>query len=265
MSIAILVGGQSSEGNAEHRYLVDQFLKAFPNEIAQIITTDPVRRSIGEKIKRTINRGQYAERLKRALYNRQNPADDSTLGKLLFPDDLPQRMPGGERVQRVAGHNAEDCAALLTKLQPDVIVVYGTMIIRDHIAKLASKCTLNMHTGLSPYYRGDSTLFWPVYYNQRDKLGVTVHELIAEVDGGGIVSTVNVEYQKGDTEAHLFAKGVRAGTEIYIEAVKAALEDRIEFQQQDLSLGQEFRWMDRTVAAERQVKRVLQEWATEST
>lgn len=263
MSIAILVGGRSCEGNPEHRYLVSQFLQAFPDEIEQIITTEPRQRSISEKIKRTIKRGQYAERLRRSLYNRQNPADDNTLANLLFGNSVPQKMPGDHRVKQVEGHNAEDCVTLLTNQQPDVIVVYGTMLIANRVANLAQKCTLNMHTGLSPYYRGDSTLFWPVYYNQRDKIGVTVHELVAEVDGGGIVSTTKVEYEQDDTEAHLFAKGVKAGTEIYIEAVKAALENRIVFKQQDLSLGQEFRWMDRTVAAEKQVKRVLNQWAAE--
>ncbi len=263
MSIAILVGGRSSEGNPEHRYLVDQFLKAFPEEIKQVITTEPAKRSLTEKIKRTLKRGQYAERLRRSVYNRQNPADDNILSELLFNGSDPLKMPGGQRVKQVAGHNAPDCVELLEEQRPEVIVVYGTMLIANRVANLAQKYTLNMHTGLSPYYRGDSTLFWPVYYNQKDKLGVTVHELVAEVDGGGIVSTAKVDYEKGDTEAHLFAKGVKAGTAIYIDAVKAALENQIEFQQQDLSLGQEFRWMDRTVAAEKQVKQMLHQWAGE--
>ena len=195
MSIVILVGGRSNDGNPEHRFLVEQFLQAFPDEVKGIITTNPKQRSLGEKISRTLKRGGYLERLRRAIYNRQNPGDDRPLSELLFPHGDPSQMPGGKRVTLVEGHNDKDCIELLEKLQPEVIVVYGTAIIRDHIAALAKKCTLNMHTGLSPYYRGDSTLFWPVYYNQKDKLGVTVHELIAEVDGGGIVSTVKVDYE----------------------------------------------------------------------
>ena len=263
MSIVILVGGRSREGNYEHRYLVDQFLQAFPDEVKAVITTDPVQRSIGEKIKRTLKRGNYAERVRRALYNRANPADDSVMGETLFPHGAPAQMPGAERVRMVAGHNSEECTDLIKELDPEVIVVYGTMIIREHISVLAKKCTLNMHTGLSPYYRGDSTLFWPVYYNQKDKLGVTVHKLVPEVDAGGIVSTGLVTYEKGDSEDHIFAKGVKTGTALYIEAVKAALENKIVFQTQDLQLGQEFRWVDRTVAAEEQVKKHLKQWATE--
>lgn len=261
MSIVILVGGRSREGNYEHRYLVEQFLQAFPDDVKCVITTDPVQRSIKEKIRRTLKRGNYAERVRRALYNRANPLEESVLGETLFPHGAPQQMPGAERVNIVPGHNSRECADLIKKLEPEVIVVYGTMIIHEHISVLAKNCTLNMHTGLSPYYRGDSTLFWPVYYNQKDKLGVTVHKLVPEVDAGGIVSTGLVTYEKGDSEDHIFAKGVIIGAELYIEAVRAALEKTIVFHKQDLQLGQEFRWVDRTVAAEKQVKKVLQQWA----
>jgi len=167
MSIVILVGGRSREGNYEHRYLVEQFLQAFPDDVKCVITTDPVQRSIKEKIRRTLKRGNYVERVRRALYNRANPLEESVLGETLFPHGAPQQMPGAERVNIVPGHNSRECADLIKKLEPEVIVVYGTMIIHEHISVLAKNCTLNMHTGLSPYYRGDSTLFWPVYYNQK--------------------------------------------------------------------------------------------------
>jgi len=147
MSIVILVGGRTNNGNPEHRFLVDQFLQAFPDEVKCIVTTNPVQRSLSEKIKRTLKRGGYLERLRRSIYNRQNPGDDSKLGELLFPHGDPSQMPGGERVTLVEGHNSQECVALLQKIQPKVIVVYGTVIIRDHIATLAKKCTLNMHTG----------------------------------------------------------------------------------------------------------------------
>ena len=263
MSIVILVGGRSREGNYEHRYLVEQFLQAFTDQVKCVITTDPVQRSVAEKIRRTLKRGNYAERVRRALYNRSHSFDESVMAETLFPQGAPQQMPGAERVTVVPGHNSDECAQLIKKLDPEVIVVYGTMIIHEHISVLAKNCTLNMHTGLSPYYRGDSTLFWPVYYNQKDKLGVTVHKLVPEVDAGGIVSTGLVTYETGDSEDHIFAKGVKTGTRLYIEAVKAALEKTIVFHKQDLALGKEFRWLDRTVAAEKQVKKILRQWATQ--
>ena len=44
MSIVILVGGSCEQGNAEHRYLVTQFLEHFGDKVSQIITTRPTVR-----------------------------------------------------------------------------------------------------------------------------------------------------------------------------------------------------------------------------
>lgn len=261
MSIVILVGGTSTDANPEHRYLVQHFLDHFGDQVTGIITTNPVRYTLKQKIQRQIKRGQYIERVRRFFYNRQHPSSLSTLETHLFTENAPHTVPGGDRVHAVSGHNAPDCIALLKKLAPDVIVVYGTAIIREQVVEQARIITLNMHTGLSPWYRGDSTLFWPVYYNQKDKLGVTVHQLAPTVDGGDIAYTGLVEYSVGDDEAAIFAKGVRIGTALYLQAVDEALAGTLTLHPQDLSVGREFRWIHRTVDAERKVKKTLREWA----
>jgi len=261
MSIVILVGGQSIDGNAEHRYLVNAFLDTFGDQVTRIVSAEPVRRSLGLKIKRTLKRGNYRERIARALYKKPYGPDGDDLARALFGDQLLEKMPGGDRLKVVPNHNGPECEAILDADKPDIIVVYGTAIIRDNIFRRAGKVTLNMHTGLSPYYRGDSTLFWPIYHNDPDNLGVTVHKLVAEVDGGDIVYTGKVTYSPGDTEADIFAKGVKVGTDLYLKAVQEALDDTIVYHPQDLSLGREFRWIHRTVAAEKQVLANLDTWA----
>ena len=261
MSIVIMVGGTSTDANPEHRYLVQQFIEHFGDQVTGIITTNPVRYSVKQKIQRQIKRGQYIERIRRFLYNRQAEAPLANLEQHLFIDNAPTTVPGGSRVHTVSGHNAPDCIDLLKQLAPDVIVVYGTAIIREQVVEQARIITLNMHTGLSPWYRGDSTLFWPVYYNQAEKLGVTVHELTSTVDGGDIAYTGLVKYSPGDDEAAIFGRGVRTGTELYKKAVQQALDGTLTLHAQDLNLGREFRWIHRTVAAEKKVIATLKDWA----
>ncbi|MGQ7843335.1 formyl transferase [Granulosicoccus sp. 3-233] len=264
MSIVILVGGQTPEANAEHRYLVKAFLERFDERITRIITAEPVRRSFGTRVKRMLKRGNYVERLARARYpGGYGPAPEA-LQHLLEPGSDSPLMPGGSRRVHLPSHNGPECEAILDADRPDVIVVYGTAIIRENIFGKAGIITLNMHTGLSPWYRGDSTLFWPVYFNEPEKLGVTVHQLVESVDGGAIAATAAVDYARGDREAELFAKGVRAGTALYLDCVAAALDGSLECQPQDLSIGREFRWKDRTVAAERQVIARFEQWETAS-
>ncbi len=264
MSIVILVGGQSSDANPEHRYLVQAFIDHFGDDVTRVISAEPQRDPLPVRLKRALKRGNYLERLRRSRYPGSFGPDADDLAAALFDGTPPSTLAGGDKRAIVPSHNGTECEELLDADQPDIIVVYGTRIIRENIFSRARKGTLNMHTGLSPHYRGDSTLFWPVYYNDPDHLGVTVHKLAANVDGGDIVYTGKVEYTHGDTEADLFAKGVKVGTELYIKAVEDALADRIEYHPQDLSIGREFRWIHRTVAAERKVLANLAAWANKT-
>lgn len=265
MSIVILVGGNSEHGGAEHRYLVGEFLQRFDKQVTRIITARPQKRAAHVRLKRMIRRGNYAERLARLSYRHGYGPDAQDVQRLLLPDEAQPCMPGADRVSVVPSHNSEACRDLIRKANPMVIVVYGTAIIHAPTFNLATKLTLNMHTGLSPYYRGDSTLFWPVYYDEPERLGVTVHELVESVDGGDIAATANVHYEAGDTEAHLFAKGVKAGTALYLDATEKALNDELVCVPQDLSQGREFSWRHRTVAAEKQVIAQLERWQAQAT
>ena len=262
MSIVILVGGSTPDGNAEHRYLVEAFLRHFGDRVTRIVTAEPISRSFGTRLKRMLKRGDFRERFARWRFaGGYGPAPDDLL-RLLRPDESGTQMPGGARRVHLPSHNGKACEAILEQDQPQIIVVYGTRIIRPNIFSKARNITLKMHTGLSPWYRGDSTLFWPIYYNEPGKLGVTVHELVESIDGGAIAATACVDYEPGDNEAELFAKGVKAGTRIYLECVEAALAGTLSCTPQDHTIGHEFRWKDRTVAAEHLVQQRLAEWAS---
>lgn len=264
MSIVILVGGQSSDANPEHRYLVQAFVDHFGDAVTRVISAEPQRDPLPVRLKRALKRGNYMERLRRSRYPGSFGPDSDDLAAALFDGEAPSTLAGGDKRAIVTSHNGTECEKIIDAVKPDLIVVYGTAIIRENIFSRARIATLNMHTGLSPYYRGDSTLFWPVYHDDPDHLGVTVHKLAASVDGGDIIYTGKVQYTSGDTEADLFAKGVKVGTELYIKAVEDALANRIQYHPQDLSIGREFRWIHRTVAAERRVIENLAAWAKKS-
>lgn len=261
MNIVILVGGTSANGNAEHRYLVNAFLDRYGEQVSRIITCEPQPSPLFKRLKRAVKRGNYRERIARARFGKGYGPDGDLLSHCLFGDTPVSSMPGADKVSVVPSHNSAECVKILDEEQPDVIVVYGTAILKSHIFDKAKQVTLNMHTGLSPHYRGDSTLFWPVYYNDPEHLGVTVHKLVADVDGGDIVYTGKVSYEQGDGEAELFAKGVKVGTELYLQAVQDVFDNSIVYHPQDLSAGQEFRWIHRTVEAEKAVLRNLDLWA----
>ena len=49
---------------------------------------------------------------------------------------------------------------------PDLLVCYGSSLIDSKLISLYNKKFLNVHLGLSPYYRGSGTNFWPFVNNE---------------------------------------------------------------------------------------------------
>ena len=55
-----------------------------------------------------------------------------------------------------------------------------------------------MHLGLSPWYRGSATLFWPFYFLQPQFAGVTFHQITAKADAGAILHQYHPKLLKGN-------------------------------------------------------------------
>ena len=58
---------------------------------------------------------------------------------------------------------------------PDVVLVCGTGILREELINLFPGHIINIHLGLSPYYRGAGTNFWPLVNREPEYLGATIH------------------------------------------------------------------------------------------
>jgi hypothetical protein len=70
-------------------------------------------------------------------------------------------------------------------LTADRFVVFGASYIKGPLCDaLVERGTLNIHMGVSPYYRGSSTNFWAMYDNRPDLVGATIHLLSRGLDSG---------------------------------------------------------------------------------
>ncbi len=67
------------------------------------------------------------------------------------------------------------------------LITYGCSKLPINIVKLISGYKWNVHGGLSPWYRGVITHFWPSYMLEPEYTGVTLHELTEDIDGGDII------------------------------------------------------------------------------
>ncbi len=70
-------------------------------------------------------------------------------------------------------------------LHSDVYLVFGATFIKGWlIDHLVANQAVNLHIGVSPYYRGNSTNFWAQYDRKFQYVGATVHKLTKGLDSG---------------------------------------------------------------------------------
>jgi methionyl-tRNA formyltransferase len=119
--------------------------------------------------------------------------------------------------------NHPDVIALADRLQPDVIAVFGTSLIRGRLLDQGRLGIFNLHGGLSPQYRGADCTFWALYNGEPDQVGCTLHRIDSGIDTGGLVAHVRPEVSEGDDELTLFWRGVRDSAEAYVQML-----DRLE-------------------------------------
>ena len=154
----------------------------------------------------------------------------------------------------------------VASLSPDVLAIYGTSLIPDDVLELPRQVALNMHTGISPEYRGTSCAFWPIHNREPEWVGATVHECTSALDGGQIFAKRHAALLKGDGLHHVFGRAVVAGAQAYGEVVAAAMRGPLTGEHQDLSVGREYRGSARGLVSELKARwnlaKIQNTWST---
>jgi folate-dependent phosphoribosylglycinamide formyltransferase PurN len=137
----------------------------------------------------------------------------------------------------VASANDPEVRRRLAELRPDLLLVHGTDLIRNDVIETA-RLALNLHWGLSPYYRGSDCTEWALLNRDPYNVGVTVHKLTSAIDGGGILGQARPEITPEDTVHSINMKLTRIGTRIVLEAAdRLAAGEPLEFHPQNPSAG----------------------------
>lgn len=93
--------------------------------------------------------------------------------------------------------------------QPDLVISYGVHKLSSDFLKTLSCPALNIHGGLSPWFRGNITLFWPFYMLKPNWAGMTVHVLTEQLDGGDILHHSVPQLHYGDGVHDVASKAVK--------------------------------------------------------
>lgn len=133
--------------------------------------------------------------------------------------------------------NRLDRVHLKQALNSDLYIIFGGSYIKgwllDH---LVSHGALNIHMGISPYYRGTACNFWAMYDNKPGFVGATIHKLSGGLDSGNILYHAVPAVKKDDNIFDFTMRSVEAAHECLIEKVKTGEIFNISSFQQDRSL-----------------------------
>ena len=105
--------------------------------------------------------------------------------------------------------NGPGTIAFLKEIGPDLILSYGCHRLEPPVLACARLYAWNVHGGLSPWYRGVATHFWPSYMLEPQMTGMTLHETTEQLDAGGIVHQTGVELVRRDGLHDLAARAAK--------------------------------------------------------
>jgi methionyl-tRNA formyltransferase len=142
-------------------------------------------------------------------------------------------------IYSVANHNNEDCAEILRSINPDVIVLGGTRIIKNRILEIPPQGTLNAHPGLLPWLRGSASVGWALYKDL--PIGATVHYIDPGIDTGDIIFRENLAVTPGDSYESINGRVATLSAELMKRAVQAVEDGSVTRSPQDRSVGETYK------------------------
>jgi methionyl-tRNA formyltransferase len=89
-----------------------------------------------------------------------------------------------------------DLLSINSYLNSDVYIVYGSSYIKGSLVDfLIKNRAINIHMGVSPYYRGTDCNFWALNDNNLHLVGSTIHLLSKGLDNGNILYHAMSKYK----------------------------------------------------------------------
>lgn len=209
-----------------------------------------------KKLARQLRPDNLTRKVWRWLRDRRRYAGNPE-ARFFFGDREP-RLDRPALVREVPHINHPEVLALAHQLQPDLIAVFGTSLIRGELLKQGRLGIANLHGGLSPEYRGADCTFWALYNREPHKAGCTLHWIDAGIDTGGLIAHVSPKVLPDDDELQLFWRAVQSSAEVYAELLRRLAAGQ-RFGQLQSHKGRLYQVKQRGLRHEREVAHALRE------
>ncbi len=152
--------------------------------------------------------------------------------------DRTMLAPGSFRA--VGSVNSEICRAALAELEPEVVAVYGTRIIRRDTLRAVAAPFVNYHAGINPKYRGQHPGYWALVNGDAAHAGVTLHLVDEGVDTGDVLYQAPVTFAGGDNITTYQWRQMTVALPLLVRAIEDAQAKRLQPYRVDLPSAQYF-------------------------
>lgn len=109
--------------------------------------------------------------------------------------------------------NNDATSALLKHYQPDLLFVFGTRILKPHVFHSSRRGAINLHTGITPEYRGAKSEFWALYRKDLEMVGFTIHCIDEGIDTGSVLLQRKIDVRKDDDDIDLRIRNIEAAAD----------------------------------------------------
>jgi folate-dependent phosphoribosylglycinamide formyltransferase PurN len=116
--------------------------------------------------------------------------------------------------------NSQEAVELVKSYDIDIIVFLGGDIAKKDFINSAKVCSLNYHSGVSPFYNGNKTIFHAVSDFRPNFAGGTLMYITEKIDGGRIISQYLPEIKEDDSAADIFMRNIEGAVQLYLDFFK---------------------------------------------
>jgi len=176
------------------------------------------------------------ERLRFILNKNKYFGSQETYNKQILRDNY-EKLDVGLVSMTVSDINSQQVKSIIQDLNPGLVIVFGTRLIKSQLFESCSAKFVNMHWGWSPDYRGEGIVS-ALAMQGKEALGVTVHLISSKIDGGNILYRARPEVDKSDNFYSIGLKLTILGIELLAKAVEKYKESgQLIGEPQDLAKG----------------------------
>jgi len=140
---------------------------------------------------------------------------------LLKPNNI-EAFPTGIDLHKVQNASSSQCLSILKSLEPELIIVFGTSILKPEVLSIAKRYTLNIHGGIVPKYRNVHSDFWAVSKKDFTNIGISIIHLDPGIDTGDIAMQGLLKVSSDDTLFSIKKKNIELSLQLITQTIEMA-------------------------------------------